>query len=336
MSLVSAPPVLNRLQQAWLLEIGMDARLLGRYAADEAGPVQACAAASSDEAAARARTGQPAPAMTGAADAAAITVEAAAAAIAIAPAVSGGRAAMPDAAAARKQPTPLASMRTALLSGKPVRQSQRPAQEAPAAEALDTPIIDVSGVHDMASLRALASSCQACALHEGRSRVVFGAGKAERPRLLIVGEAPGDHDDRVGEPFQGPTGKLLHAMLDAVGIDPAGSVFYTNIVKCRPLAGRPAQAPEVQSCRPYLLRQIDLLKPRSVLALGRMAALALMGGDGALESLRGRVHYIRTADGGQVALVATHHPASLLLRARQKAEVWADLNVMRQALPGDD
>jgi uracil-DNA glycosylase family 4 len=322
MNHASASPVLNRLQHAWLAELGLDARMLGRYALvenvnpdDKPGPAAAVENTVVQESGAPVAAAVQRPATL----TATVSIDA------------------PNVATARKGPSPLASMRTALLAGKPIRKAEPdpvPDSSPPGATSFDSPIVDVSGALDMDSLRVMISSCQGCSLHENRSHVVFGSGDIQRPRLLIVGEMPGDHDDRVGEPFQGPTGKLLHAMLAAVGVDPAGSVFYTNIVKCRPLGSRPAQAVEILSCQPYLARQINLLQPECVLALGRMAALALLGGDETLDALRGRVHQFSTAQGQSIRLVATHHPTSLLLRARSKAEVWADLNLMRKALNG--
>jgi DNA polymerase len=149
---------------------------------------------------------------------------------------------------------------------------------------------------------------------------------------MIVGEAPGDHDDRVGLPFQGRAGELLRAMLASVGVQPDTPVFYTNIVKCRPLGNRTPEAAEIAACMPFLKRQIDLLQPQRILALGRLAAQALLGVDADLEALRKKVHHVRDESGRLIPMVATYHPASLLLRAHHKADAWADLNLARSVL----
>jgi len=180
---------------------------------------------------------------------------------------------------------------------------------------------------DWSALQEHVSVCQACDLHAGRAQTVFGSGTVGPVEWLIVGEAPGERDDRAGLPFQGRPGELLKAMLDTVGVGPESRVFYTNIVKCKPRGNRIPRPEEVAACRPYLERQIALARPRRILALGWLAAQALTTETGSLEALRGRVHWREFEGGLKVPIVATYHPASLLLRPRQKADAWRDLNL---------
>lgn len=189
-------------------------------------------------------------------------------------------------------------------------------------------------------LREQVAACQACGLHVGRSQTVFGTGAIESVDWLVVGEAPGDRDERAGLPFQGKAGELLHAMLAAAGVGddsgPSGSAasataFYTNVVKCRPPGSRNPKAAEMAACRPYLLRQVELLRPRRILVLGRPAAQSLLGAQGDMEALRGRIHWLELGDGTRIPAVVTHHPASLLSRPQRKADAWRDLNLARTA-----
>jgi DNA polymerase len=143
---------------------------------------------------------------------------------------------------------------------------------------------------------------------------------------MIIGEAPGAEEDRRGEPFVGRAGKLLDEMLRAVGLD-RGSVFITNILKCRPPGNRDPAADEAAACRDYLERQIEMIKPRLVLAVGRIAAQQLLHTDSPLGRLRGRAHSLTS---GQVPLVVTYHPAYLLRSPSQKRKVWEDLCLARQ------
>lgn len=183
-------------------------------------------------------------------------------------------------------------------------------------------------VGDLAALREQVLQCRACALCEGRSQAVFGEGALASVEWMVVGEAPGDHDDRTGRPFQGDAGALLTGMLAAMGVAD-DSVYFTNLIKCRPLGNRPPSRDEIAACLPYLRRQIALLAPRRILALGRLAAQALTGGGAELDQLRGAVHAFEGEDGRRIPLVVTYHPASLLLQPQHKPEVWRDLILAR-------
>ncbi len=182
---------------------------------------------------------------------------------------------------------------------------------------------------DWQALQDHVAACQACSLHAGRSQTVFGSGATESVDWMVIGEAPGDRDDRLGQPFQGKAGELLGAMLRAAGVGPETPVFYTNLIKCRPRGNRTPRPEEIAACRPYLQRQIAMLKPRRILALGWLAAQALLNEASDLEQLRGQVHWLQAEDGRRIPVVATYHPASLLSRARHKANAWRDLNLAR-------
>ncbi len=174
--------------------------------------------------------------------------------------------------------------------------------------------------------------CDACNLHVSRTQAVFGAGAVDSPQWMLVGEAPGERDDRLGMPFQGKAGELLQAMFAAIGVDIAAQGYSTNLVKCRPRGNRMPQADEIEACRQFLEQQIALVRPRRILALGRLAALALVGGDTNFEESRGKVHHYLTTDGQKLPLVVTYHPASLLSRPLQKAAAWRDLNLALRAV----
>jgi len=180
-------------------------------------------------------------------------------------------------------------------------------------------------VPDWTELQASVAGCTHCPLHQSRTQTVFGVGNRHAD-WMIIGEAPGAEEDRRGEPFVGRAGKLLDEMLRAVGLD-RGTVFITNILKCRPPGNRDPAADEAAACRDYLERQIELIKPRLVLAVGRIAAQQLLHTDSPLGRLRGRAHSLKD---GQVPLVVTYHPAYLLRSPAQKRKVWEDLCLARQ------
>lgn len=176
------------------------------------------------------------------------------------------------------------------------------------------------------ALEERVSNCTRCALHAGRTRTVFGVG-SRKADWLIIGEAPGAEEDRRGEPFVGRAGKLLDAMLAALGYE-RSQVYIANVVKCRPPENRDPRPEEAASCAPYLDRQIELLAPRIILAVGRVAAQRLLASDSPVGRLRGRVHrYGKTG----IPLVVTWHPAYLLRRPEAKADAWRDLVLAARA-----
>ncbi|HEX6937893.1 MAG TPA: uracil-DNA glycosylase [Longimicrobiales bacterium] len=191
----------------------------------------------------------------------------------------------------------------------------------------------VSAADGLRVLAAEATGCTRCRLHEGRSTVVFGEGDPEA-ELVVVGEAPGFEEDRTGRPFVGPAGKLLDLMLLSIGF-PRESVYICNVLKCRPPNNRDPQRDEVEACASYLHRQLDLIAPRALLAVGRFAVQTLTGSDVSIGRLRGRVHDYRGTP-----LVATYHPAFLLRSREWTRAAWQDLQLLREVLdnaaaPGD-
>ena len=180
--------------------------------------------------------------------------------------------------------------------------------------------------HGWPELEAAVTSCVACPLHLERRRTVFGTG-ARDADWLVIGEAPGANEDRQGEPFVGRAGRLLNAMLHAIGLA-REEVFITNTVKCRPPGNRDPQPAESGRCGPYLDRQIELLAPRVILAAGRIAAQTLLETDAPLARLRGREHSCLRG-GRRVPVVATYHPAYLLRKPIDKRAAWEDLCLAR-------
>lgn len=172
---------------------------------------------------------------------------------------------------------------------------------------------------DWPALKASVAGCTACVLHAKRNKTVFGVGD-ERADWLFVGEGPGADEDALGEPFVGQAGKLLDNMLAAIALKRGTNVYIANIVKCRPPGNRNPQAEEAQACAPYLQRQIGLLQPKLIVALGRVAAGNLLGSDASIASLRGQVHAYQG-----IPLIVTYHPAYLLRTLQDKAKAWEDL-----------
>jgi DNA polymerase len=167
--------------------------------------------------------------------------------------------------------------------------------------------------------------CTLCPLHATRTQGVLGVGP-KRADWLVIGEAPGAEEDRRGEPFVGAAGQLLDAMLRAIGLDRRTNVYIANVLKSRPPNNRDPRPEEVEACLPYLARQIALLQPKILLAVGRIAAQNLLGTDAPLGRLRGRVHHFGER---QTPLVVTYHPAYLLRTPADKRKAWEDLKFAR-------
>lgn len=181
---------------------------------------------------------------------------------------------------------------------------------------------------DWPALKATVRNCTACGLRAGCTRTVFGVGD-ESADWLLVGEAPGAEEDRLGEPFVGQAGKLLDNMLAALGLARGENVYIANVLKCRPPGNRNPEPGEVAKCAPHLARQIALIRPKLILAMGRFAAQTLLGTDATIGSLRGTVHRYQG-----VALVVTYHPAYLLRNLPDKAKAWADLLLAQKTVAG--
>ena len=198
-----------------------------------------------------------------------------------------------------------------------------PGQRAPASEN------DPAGSLGWAELEQAVGDCRRCNLCDGRNRTVFGCGDHDAD-WMVVGEAPGAEEDRQGEPFVGAAGQMLNAMLKAAGFS-REQVFIANTLKCRPPRNRDPHVDELAACRPYLERQIALVRPRLLLVVGRVAAQALLGTDAPMARLRGRVHQL---PGYDMPLVATYHPAYLLRSPGEKRRAWQDLLLARSLTTG--
>ncbi|HEY7804029.1 MAG TPA: uracil-DNA glycosylase family protein [Orrella sp.] len=179
----------------------------------------------------------------------------------------------------------------------------------------------------LAELAQTIQSCQRCGLCQARQQAVPGEG-VDKPAILIVGEAPGEQEDMQGKPFVGRSGQLLQNMMSAIGHGRDTSVFITNVVKCRPPANRNPRDDEIAACAPYLARQIELLAPQAILAMGRFAAHALLKTEAPLQQLRADTHSIDVA-GVARPVVVTYHPAYLLRRPVDKRLAWEDLKRLR-------
>ena len=205
---------------------------------------------------------------------------------------------------------------------------------APPASAVAVVAAPSSAVSDVASLswpqlREAARDCRACGLCKARKQAVFGVG-AEHGPWMFVGEGPGADEDEQGEPFVGQAGKLLDAMLAAAGLARGRDAYIANVVKCRPPGNRTPTLEEAAACAPFLDRQIDLVAPKIIVALGKTAATRLLGAEpGSLGALRGKVHRYRGTP-----LVVTYHPAYLLRTLVDKAKAWEDLLFARRTLQG--
>jgi uracil-DNA glycosylase len=184
---------------------------------------------------------------------------------------------------------------------------------------------------EWAALRGAVKNCTACTLCSHRQQTVFGIGH-EQAHCMVVGEAPGEQEDLKGEPFVGKSGQLLDNMLRAVGLSrapggPHQQVYIANTVKCRPPSNRNPDAAELAQCSPYLLRQVALVRPRVIVAMGRFAVQSLLRSTEPLGRLRGRLHAFEG-----VPLVVTYHPAYLLRNPEDKARAWSDLCLARNVL----
>ncbi|RYX95521.1 MAG: uracil-DNA glycosylase [Comamonadaceae bacterium] len=185
---------------------------------------------------------------------------------------------------------------------------------------------------DWVALEAAVAGCRACNLCATRKNTVFGAGSRQAD-WLVVGEAPGENEDLAGEPFVGQAGTLLDNMLKAIGLargsDAGGGTYISNVIKCRPPANRNPLPEEVAQCEPYLRRQVELLQPKIILALGRFAVQSLLQSAEPIGKMRGRVHEYHG-----VPVIVSYHPAYLLRSLPEKAKAWADLclaaEVMKQ------
>lgn len=209
----------------------------------------------------------------------------------------------------------------------PVWRSRQPSivadvQESPAGEDRRSTVLQM----DWVQLKEAITRCTACELHKTRTQGVVGVGD-EKAEWLIIGEAPGADEDAQGEPFVGQAGKLLDAMLAAINLKRGENVYIANVLKSRPPGNRNPAPEEVAACMPYLERQIQLIQPKIILALGRFAVQSLLNTDEAIGKLRGRVHQYQG-----IPVIVSYHPAYLLRNLPDKGKAWEDLCLARETM----
>jgi uracil-DNA glycosylase len=179
----------------------------------------------------------------------------------------------------------------------------------------------------MDTLRQKVANCTACTLHCDRTQTVFGLGN-EKADLMMIGEAPGALEDQQGEPFVGPAGQLLNAMLQSIGLT-RDAVYVTNILKCRPPNNRDPEPTEIARCTPFLQQQINHIQPKIICAVGRIAAHSLLGTEQPIEKLRGQLHPFGE---NKIPLLVTYHPAYLLRRPAMKNKAYADFIRLKEVI----
>jgi len=241
------------------------------------------------------------------------------------PEAAPARVAVPEARQAAQEHHRGTATRPATPRATPPRMAPGVAVEAPAPVAATAPLEDIAGELDWDSLRAAVAACQRCELHGTRTQTVFGIGDRQA-RWMFIGEAPGAEEDRQGEPFVGRAGQLLTSMIRALGLR-REDVFIANVLKCRPPGNRDPKPGEAASCRTYLERQVALVNPTLVIAVGRIAAQNLLATETPIAKLRGKVHAFGSRSW---PLLVTYHPAYLLRTPGEKRKAWADLVQARQ------
>lgn len=235
------------------------------------------------------------------------------------------------AARAGRPPEGAGAAPVASVTSGPVTPVQPAARDVPAREVAVVPVDPearrraILGM-DWAALEAAVSQCTACPLHARRNKTVFGVGD-RGASWLFVGEGPGAEEDARGEPFVGQAGRLLDNMLAAIELKRGENVYIANVVKCRPPNNRNPESAEMSCCEPFLARQIELIRPTLIVAMGKIAASHLLRTNVAVASLRGRLHEYRGTP-----LLVTYHPAYLLRTLPDKAKAWADLCFARDRM----
>ena len=208
-------------------------------------------------------------------------------------------------------------------AGVPTPETQ--AKEETPGDATTVPAVIQDKVEALKAIREDIGDCTRCALHRRRTHIVFGVGNVNAD-IMFVGEGPGADEDLQGEPFVGRAGQLLNNMISAMGLR-REAVYIANVVKCRPPQNRTPEKEECDTCSPFLFRQIEVVKPRMIIALGAVAAKNLLTINDTMTNLRGRIYDYRGTK-----LVVTYHPAYLLRDPRQKKEAWKDLQMVMQYL----
>src|SRR4051812_1007118 len=209
----------------------------------------------------------------------------------------------------------------------PVAQTPPSVRAAPRALPLDARAAEIV-TFEWPQLKASVAACVACPLHKGRTNTVFGVGD-EAADWLFVGEGPGAEEDAKGEPFVGQAGRLLDNMLAAIKLKRGQNVYIANVVKCRPPGNRNPEPAEVEQCEPYLHQQIALIKPKLIVALGKVAAVNLLKRESSVAGMRGKIHEYQG-----IPLIVTYHPAYLLRSLPEKAKAWVDLCFAVQTMQG--
>ena len=211
---------------------------------------------------------------------------------------------------------------------RPARAAAAPPRAVSTAAAMPPAALDGEAsarAGELAALATVAAGCTRCRLAEGRNKVVFGSGDPNAG-LMFIGEGPGAEEDRQGLPFVGAAGELLTRMIQAMEMT-RGEVYIANIVKCRPPGNRDPQPDEVAACRGYLEKQIALVRPRTIVALGRVAAQTLLGNDSPIGRMRGQWFQVQG-----IPTMVTYHPAALLRNQALKRPTWEDLQQVRDRL----
>lgn len=203
-------------------------------------------------------------------------------------------------------------------------EAQKPTAASQSRASIRTLTPDTTARENLRAFYESIKDCQKCPLGKHRTRFVFGSGNAQA-RLMLIGEAPGRDEDMQGKPFVGAAGQLLDRMLAKMGFS-RDEVFIANIIKCRPPQNRDPEPEEIATCKPYLERQIELIKPRYIICLGRIAAQTLLGGEGSLAALRGKTYRY-----GDANAYVTYHPAALLRNQKYFWDVFEDMKLFRQA-----
>lgn len=213
---------------------------------------------------------------------------------------------------------------------RPAKQAPPVVATKPATEKIVQTIVTperVAGLADLPALSAAVHACTACGLCSARQQAIMGEGVTQ-PAIMVVGEAPGEQDDRQGQAFVGRPGVLLDNMLAAIQSGRGHDAYVTTIVKCRPTGNRNPRPEEVAACQPYLMREITLQQPFTILALGRFAAQALLGSEEPLQALRERAHSIQVGE-RIIPLVVSYNPSYLLSHPNEKAAAWRDLQRLK-------
>ncbi|MCK5760143.1 MAG: uracil-DNA glycosylase [Candidatus Delongbacteria bacterium] len=181
---------------------------------------------------------------------------------------------------------------------------------------------EAQNISSLEQLKALVENCKLCELHKTRKNTVFGDG-SDRSKLVIIGEAPGAEEDKTGLPFVGKSGKLLTKMLEAIGLS-RDDVFICNVLKCRPPNNRDPKSEEIKQCSIYLDKQLEILKPKYILALGRISAKRILEKDLTMKDFRKEIHNFKN-----IPVMVTYHPSALLRNPKWKFDAWEDLKKLK-------